>query len=79
MIMPAPGSFAASLKAIVNEAKAGIEQAKADGLAKVTASVGKLKDAAAATTKVTSAMAQTAEDDAAAVLSELGQISNDLG
>lgn len=78
MTTPAPGSFAASIKAMMDEARAGVAQARADGLAKVTEAVGKLHDAKAATAKVASNMVQTIEDEAAAAMSELGQISNDL-
>jgi hypothetical protein len=78
MTTPAPGSFAASIRAMMDEARAGVAQARTDGLAKVGEAVGKLNDAKVATTKVASTMAQTIEDEAASVLSELGQISNDL-
>ena len=74
-----PGSFAASIRAMMDEARAGVAQARTDGLAKVGEAVGKLNDAKVATAKVSSTMAQAIEDEAAAVLSELGQISNDLG
>jgi len=76
---PAPGSFAAGLKAMMDEARAGVAKARADGLATVQQAVGKLNEAKAATEKVAGSMAKTIEDEAAAVLSELGQISNDLG
>lgn len=76
--MPNPGSFAASLRAMVDEAKAGVEQAQADGRAKVSEAVAKLNEAKEATAKVAGAMAQTISDQAAEVISDLGQISNDL-
>ena len=76
---PAPGGFAASLRAMMDEARAGVEQARADGLAKVGEAVQRLNDAKAATAHVAGKMAATIEDEAAAVVSELGQISNDLG
>lgn len=79
MTAPAPGSFAASLRAMLDEGRAGIEQAKADGLAKVSGAIGKMNEAKVATVKVASNMAQSIEDEAASVMSELGQISNDLG
>lgn len=79
MTAPSPGSFAASIRAMMDEARAGVAQARTDGLAKVGEAVGKLNDAKVATTKVAGTMAQTIEDEAASVLSELGQISNDLG
>jgi hypothetical protein len=74
----APGSFAASLRAMMDEARAGVTQARADGLAKVGDAVGKLNEAKVAVTHVTGAMAATIESEAADVLAELGQISNDL-
>lgn len=78
MTDPAPGSFAASLKAMLDEAKAGLEQARADGQSRVSHAVGKLNDAKTATTKVATNMAQQIEDTASAALSDLGQISNDI-
>jgi hypothetical protein len=75
----APGSFAASIQAMMAEARDGVAQARAEGLAKVNESVSKLKDAKVATTHVTSAIAKTMTDEADAVMSELGQISNDFG
>src|SRR5579859_3969573 len=71
-------SFAASLKAMMDEARAGVQQAREEGLAKVGEAVGKLHEAKAATAKVAGTMVKTIEDEAAAVLAELGQISNDL-
>jgi hypothetical protein len=79
MTNPAPGSFAAGIRAMMDEARAGVAQARADGLAKVGDAVSKLNDAKAATAHVAGTMAKTIEDEAAAVLAELGQISNDLG
>ncbi len=79
MTAPAPGSFAASLKAMMDEARAGVAQARADGLATVQTAVGKLADAKTATLHVAGTMAKTIEDEASSVLAELGQISNDLG
>lgn len=78
MTAPASGSFAASLKAMMDEARAGVVQARADGLVKVGDAVGKLNEAKLATEKVAGSMAQAMEDEAASALSELGQISNDL-
>jgi hypothetical protein len=77
-IVPALGSFAASLKAMVDEAVAGVEQAKANGLSKVKEKIGKLGEAKAAVVRVTDNMAQNIEDQADSVMAELGQISNDL-
>lgn len=75
----APGSFAASLKAMMDEARAGIAQARADGAAKVGDAVSKLNEAKTATLHVAGTIASTIEDEAADVMRELGQISNDLG
>jgi hypothetical protein len=76
MSTPAPGSFAASLRAMMDEARAGVEQARTDGLAKVKDAVGKLGEAKVAVSQVTGSMARTIEDEAASVMAELGQISN---
>lgn len=76
MTKPAAGSFAASLRALMDEARSGVAQARADGLAKVSDAVAKLGQAKEAVTHVTGSMAKTIEDEAAAVLAELGQISN---
>lgn len=75
----APGSFAANLRSIMDEARAGVAQAREEGLGKVKDAVGKLGEARAAVTHVSTSMAKTIEDEAAAVMAELGQISNDLG
>jgi hypothetical protein len=77
--MAVQGGFAASIKAMLDEARTGLEQAQADGKAKVGEAVGKYNQAKAATAHVTGTMAKTIADEADAVLSELGQISNDLG
>lgn len=76
---PAPGSFAASLRAMMDEARAGIAQARTDGQAKVAEAVGKLNEAKVATAHVAGTMAATIHSEAADVMAELGQISNDLG
>ena len=78
MTTPAPGSFAASIRAMMDEARAGVAQARTDGLAKVGQAVGKLSEAKVSIAKVSASMATTIEEEAASVLSELGQISNDL-
>jgi hypothetical protein len=79
MTAPAPGSFAASIRAMMDEARADLAEERTAGLAKVKEAVGKLGEAKAAVTKVSASMARTIEDEAASVLAELGQISNDLG
>lgn len=78
MSTPAPGSFSASLKAMLEEAKAGLAQAQNDGRARVGAAVSKLAEAKVATTKVAEGMASQIEDAASAALSDLGQISNEI-
>lgn len=78
MSTPAPGSFAASLRAIVDEARNGVDQAKAEGIARVREAVGELGKARDATVRVTDRMVENIQDQAASVMSELGQISNDL-
>lgn len=79
MSTPAPGSFAASIRAMMDEARDGVARARADGLTQVRDAVGKLHEAKDATIHVAGQMAATIEDEAASVMSELGQISNDLG
>lgn len=78
MSTPAPGGFAASLRAMMDEARAGVAKARSDGLAQVQTAVGKLAEAKDATVKVAGATAKMIEDEAAATMAELGQISNDL-
>lgn len=78
MSAPVPGSFTASIKAMIDSARADLEQAKTDGLAKVSGAVGKLAEAKTSTLNVAGQMAKTIEDEAASVMSELGQISNEL-
>jgi hypothetical protein len=77
--MTKPGSFAAGIRAMMDEARAGVAKAREDGLAKVGDAVKKLDEAKVATVSVAGQMAKTIEDEAAEVMSELGQISNDLG
>lgn len=78
MSTPAPGGFAASLRAMMDEARAGVAKARSDGLAQVQTAVGKLAEAKDATVKVAGATAKMIEDEAAATMAELGQLSNDL-
>lgn len=78
MSNPAPGSFAAEIKAMMDEARAGVRRARADGIAQVGDAVKKLGEAKDATVKVAGATAKMIEDEAAATMAELGQISNDL-
>lgn len=72
----APGSFAAGIRAMMDEARAGIVQAREEGLGKVQDAVAKLGEAKAATAQVARHMAKTIEDEAADVMAELGQLSN---
>jgi len=76
---PAPMSFAASLRAIMDNARADLERARQVGTAKVTDAASKLAEAQAATLHVTGTIAKTIEDEAAAVMAELGTISNAFG
>lgn len=78
MSTPAPGGFAASLRAMMDDARAGVAKARADGLAQVKDAVGKLDEAKAATAHVAGQMAKTIQAEADAVMAELGQISNNL-
>jgi hypothetical protein len=73
---PATGGFAAQLRAIIDEARAGVAQAQADGLAQVRQEAAKLNGAKAQIVQVTGNMAKTIADQTASVLAELGQISN---
>jgi hypothetical protein len=76
MSTPAPGSFAASIRAMMDEARAGVAQARTDGLAKVGAAIAKLDEAKVQTARVAEGMARAIADEADAALAELGQISN---
>jgi hypothetical protein len=76
MSNPAPGGFAAGLKAILDRARASVAEAQADGLAKVNAAADKLAQAGAQVTLVSETMAAQIHEQADAVLAELGQISN---
>jgi hypothetical protein len=78
MSSPAPGSFAASIRAMMDEARSGVAKAREEGLAKVSDAVSKLGEAKAATEHVAASMAKTIHDEADAVMAELGLISNDL-
>jgi hypothetical protein len=74
--VPAPGSFAASIRAIVNEARDGLQQARSDCVAQVREAVGELQAVTAQTKQVGSSMVKSIKDETAAALAELGQISN---
>lgn len=78
MSTPAPGSFAASLKAMMDEAKSGLALAQTAGRARVQEAVGKFADATVATGKVSESMAKQIEDAASSALADLGQISNEI-
>lgn len=76
MTTPQSGGFATQIKAMIEDARAGIAKAQADGLAKVKDAVSKLDEAKTATANVATNMAATIESEASSVLAELGQISN---
>jgi hypothetical protein len=73
---PAPGGFAASIRAMMDEARADLAKAREDGVSKVKEAVGKLTEAKAAVVQVSGSIAKTIEDEAASVMAEIGQISN---
>lgn len=74
----APGSFGASLRAMLDEARNSLDAAQANGRARVQDAVNKLGTATDATHRVSETIAQQIEDSADAALSELSQISNSL-
>lgn len=73
-----PGSFGASLRAMLDEARNSLDAAQANGRARVQDAVNKLGTATDATHRVSETIAQQIEDSADAALSELSQISNSL-
>jgi hypothetical protein len=79
MSAPKPGSFAADLRAMMDEAREGVAQARRDGKARVGEAVSMLNDAKVATAHVAGKMADAIKSEASDVMAELGQISNDLG
>src|SRR5579859_214218 len=64
MSTPSPGGFAASLKAMMDEARAGLDQAQASGRARVKEAVGKLQQTATATVNASESVAKVIEDTA---------------
>ena len=68
--------FAAQIRSMFDTARAELEQAKADGVAQVKAAVDEHVRAAAQVKQVSASMAGAINDETAAVLAELGQISN---
>ena len=68
--------FAAQIRSMFDAARAELEQAKADGVAQVKAAVDEHVRAAAQVKQVSASMAGAINDETAAVLAELGQISN---
>jgi len=72
------GSFAASLRAMMDEARGALEQARTDGTSQVKKAVEKLTMAKESVGKVSGQIAKTISDEADDVMAELGQISNDL-
>jgi hypothetical protein len=76
MASPAPGGFAADIKAILDNAKLRVLQAQNVGRAKVNDAANRLGEAAVQVERVTDGMAAQINDQADSVLAELGQISN---
>jgi len=70
------GGFVASIRSMLDSARADLEQAKADGVAKVGEAIDEMKAAKEATVKVAGSVAQAIKDEAAEVMRELGQITN---
>jgi hypothetical protein len=73
---PPNAGFAASIRAMMDEARSDLAKAREDGLSKVKGAVGKLKEAQSAVVQVTNSMAKSLEDEAESITAELGQISN---
>lgn len=73
---PAPGGFAAQIKAMLNGARADLENAKADGIKQVGAAVDEMKQAQQQVVAVANNMKAVIQAETADVLAELGQISN---
>jgi hypothetical protein len=73
---PAPGSFAAQIKAMMDKARSDVAKARTDALATVQEGIGEMTQAATATTTVAGTMARNMKAEAASILAELGQISN---
>jgi uncharacterized protein YicC (UPF0701 family) len=73
---PQNAGFAASIRAMMDEARSDLAKAREEGLSKVKNAVGKLTEAKAAVVQVSGSMAKTIEDEAASVMAEIGQISN---
>lgn len=76
MASPAPGGFAADLKAILDDAKLRVAQSTNNARAKVSDAANRLVDVAGQVDRVGDTMAQQINDQADSVLAELGQISN---
>lgn len=76
MTKPAPGGFAAQIRSMMDGARNRLAQAQADGIAKVSDAVNAHERAVGQVVAVTTTMVQTIEDETAAALAELGQISN---
>jgi hypothetical protein len=76
MANPAPGGFAAQIKAMMDGARADLAQAKEDGLAQVKAAVVDHVKAGQQVKAVTADMVKVIKNETADMLAELGQISN---
>jgi hypothetical protein len=76
MANPAPGGFAAQIKAMLDGARADLANVKAEGLAQVQSAVQEHVQAGQQVKAVAANMAQMIRSETADALAELGQISN---
>lgn len=74
--MAASTGFAAQIRSMMDGARNRLAQAQAEGIAKVSNAVDAHERAVGQVVAVTTSMVQTIEDETAAALAELGQISN---
>lgn len=74
--MASPTGFAAQIRAMLNDARADLENARADGLKHVAAAVGEMREVKTQVENVTAGMVRVIRDETADMLAELGQISN---
>lgn len=74
--MPSRFGIAAQMRAMMDEARAGLQDAIGQGMAQVKAAVDEHTEAAHQVKAVTSSMAAQIRSETADVLAELGQISN---
>jgi hypothetical protein len=76
MSVAGTGGFASNLRAQIEAAKGRMAQGQTDASAKVAAGIAKLDAAMATSTQVATSVAKSFEDEADALLSEIGQFSN---